>query len=231
VPARSDRYEPLPGFLQIPGFLIRKLSPRGRRILAGVGVLLALGLIAFLAFGLPAIERGKSDRAAREASATAEARRQRVAQLQAEVRPIADSGAAAAGLTGPSALAARRSLVHDLTGAVESDASARKGRGEFKLAIIGARCERYPPAPYRSAAADPAGDLRLDSARFSCLAITARFAPTKSTEGGRIGYPYRALVDFPSGRFTYCKVSGIPGEGSLARRRDVRVPRECGGGL
>ena len=44
-----------------------------------------------------------------------------------------------------------------------------------------------------------------------------------------IGLPYRALVDFPSGRFTYCKVSGRPGEGSLRREILVTVPAACGG--
>jgi hypothetical protein len=38
----------------------------------------------------------------------------------------------------------------------------------------------------------------------------------------------RALVDYPAGRFTYCKVSGRPGEGSL-RESPVRVPAACGG--
>ena len=38
-PARpADRYEPLPGLLGLPGHLLRKLSPRGRRVAAGLGV-------------------------------------------------------------------------------------------------------------------------------------------------------------------------------------------------
>jgi hypothetical protein len=229
VPANSDRYEPLPSFLEIPGFLIKKLGPTGRRILAVFGALLALGAVAFLMFGMPAIERGKDDRAAAEARATAEARRERIAKLQAEVRPIAGEGAKAAGLAGPAAVGARRTLFHDLTDAVEADATKRVQSGEFSQPIIGARCERYPPAPYRSRAADPTGDLQIDRARFSCLAITARFVASSTSEGGRIGYPYRAVVDFPTGHFTYCKVSGVPGEGSLARRVDVRVPPQCGG--
>ena len=40
--ARGDRYEPLPGLLGIPRYLVRKLSPRGRRILAIVAGVLAV---------------------------------------------------------------------------------------------------------------------------------------------------------------------------------------------
>jgi hypothetical protein len=36
-------------------------------------------------------------------------------------------------------------------------------------------------------------------------------------------------VDFESGRFSYCKISGRPGEGSLTREFPVRVPKACGG--
>jgi hypothetical protein len=50
----EDRYEPLPGLLEIPGFLLGKLSPRGRRIAAIAGALIALGVAALRAAGLPA---------------------------------------------------------------------------------------------------------------------------------------------------------------------------------
>ena len=60
--------------------------------------------------------------------------------------------------------------------------------------------------------------------------LTAAVAPrTETNESSSLGYPYRALVHFPSGRFTYCKISGRPGEGSLTREFPVRVPAACGG--
>jgi hypothetical protein len=59
--------------------------------------------------------------------------------------------------------------------------------------------------------------------------VTADIAPQASTRGGTIGYPYRALVHFGPGRFSFCKVSGRPGEGSLLHAVEVAVPRACGG--
>jgi hypothetical protein len=59
--------------------------------------------------------------------------------------------------------------------------------------------------------------------------VTADILPGRSTNGGAIGYPYRARVDFASGRFALCKVSGVPGEGSLLQQVAVPVPVACGG--
>ena len=41
-----------------------------------------------------------------------------------------------------------------------------------------------------------------------------------------IGHQYRALVDFESGRYTYCKVTGQSGP---TREQLVTTPRACGG--
>ena len=37
------------------------------------------------------------------------------------------------------------------------------------------------------------------------------------------------LIDFRTGRYAYCKISGVPGEGSLEAKREVTVPKACGG--
>jgi hypothetical protein len=57
-----DRYEPLPGFTEMPMWLWRKTS-RGLRIAAGVFVLAAIGVTAAVA---PAIDESKDERAATE---------------------------------------------------------------------------------------------------------------------------------------------------------------------
>jgi len=53
--ARSDRYDPLPGITEIPAFLYRKLSPRGRRIAAAAGaallVIVAVALVISIQIG------------------------------------------------------------------------------------------------------------------------------------------------------------------------------------
>ena len=222
----SDRYEPLPGLLQIPAFLVRKLSPRARRVAAVVAGILAVALAAGLAVALPAIDDGKRERAASDERASAQLRAQRIAELQAEMRLLRGRGTPARGLEGAAALAARRTLAADLAAAVEADARARVAAGELDRSVDRAQCERYPRGPRGE---DPATNLGSRTGRYACLAVSADVPRTAFNEGSAIGYPYRALVDFESGRFTYCKVSGKPGEGSLERNHPVSVPRACGG--
>ncbi|MGH2948552.1 MAG: hypothetical protein ACRDPC_20230, partial [Solirubrobacteraceae bacterium] len=78
----SDRYEPLPGLLQIPAFLFRKLSPRARRAAAMIAGILAVALAAGLAVAVPAIDDSKRERAASEERASAQLRAQRTAELE-----------------------------------------------------------------------------------------------------------------------------------------------------
>jgi hypothetical protein len=88
-------------------------------------------------------------------------------------------------------------------------------------------CERFPRGV---GVPDPAASLSKATGRYSCLAITADAPPSERNKASNIGYPYRALVNFETGRFGYCKISGRPGEGALTRRSTVRVPAACGGG-
>jgi hypothetical protein len=224
--ASSDRYEPLPGITQIPAFLYRKLGPRGRRAAKLAGAVLVVALAAGIVFGLPAITTTKEERAAAEQKADAERRAERVVQLQAEVRLLRGRGEAARGLEGAAALSARHALAGDLAAAVQQDAVARVRAGEFTQSVDRVECERFPRA---ADGADPADDLGSRTGSYSCLAITADAPAVETNEGSSLGYPYRALVDFTSGRFGYCKVSGRAGEGSLVREIPVPVPSECGG--
>lgn len=217
----SDRYEPLPGLTGIPAWLLRKLSPRGRRIAAVVAAALAVAVAAGLVLAVPAIDRGKRERAAADARALERARAERAARLQAEARPRRGAGTPARGLEGAAAVSARRALVADLTGAVQRDADAR-----VPEPILRATCERYPRG---ARGEDPAADLASRTGRYACLAVTRTFAPDETTTGGLIGYPYRAAVDFRTGRFAFCKISGRPGEGSIRRGVPVRVPAACAG--
>ena len=69
-------------------------------------------------------------------------------------------------------------------------------------------------------------DLTRRTGRYSCLAVTTAFGRSKSSVGGVIGHQYRVLVDFKSGRYAYCKVSGQAGP---SREQLVTTPRACGG--
>jgi hypothetical protein len=223
----SDRYEPLPGLLGLPAYLARKIPPRARRPAAFAAGLLLVAVGVGVALAAPEIDESKRDRAAAERQASERLKADRVARLRAEQRLLRGRGTPARGLEGAAALGARQALAADLAAAVERDARARFAAGEIEQPVEGSVCERYPRSPTGE---DPATDLSKPTGRYSCLAVTARVRADRAGGPGVIGYPYRALVDFPSGRFTYCKVSGRPGEGSLRRELLVTVPRACGGG-
>lgn len=224
--ARSDRYDPLPGFTEIPAWLIRKLSPRGRRTAGVIAVFALAGLSVALYFAIPAITDTKQERAAAERRAAQQREAQLVAELRAEQRLRDGQGTAARGLEGTAALTARQALAANLAAAVKDDALARVRTGEFTHAVDRVECERFPRGANGE---DPASDLSSAIGRYSCLAITADSPRTEHNNASSLGYPYRARVHFPSGKFTFCKISGRPGEGSLKHQFPVRVPVACGG--
>jgi hypothetical protein len=224
--ARSDRYDPLPGITELPAFLVRKLSPRGRRIAV---IVAALGLVVTavaLYFAIPAIIETKAERAAAEKRAADEREATLVARLKAEQRLREGRGTPARGLEGAAAVSARRALAGDLAAAVQTDALARVRSGEFTRSVERIECERFPRGAHGE---DPATELGNPVGRYSCLAITADAPKIETQNRSSIGYPYRARVDFPTGKYTFCKISGRPGEGSLTREAPVRVPVACGG--
>jgi hypothetical protein len=172
------------------------------------------------------VQDTKQERAAAEQAAIDASRAREVARIRAEQYVVRGTGTPARGLEGAAAIAARQALAADLTEAVEDDARARVLAGDLQQGILRAECERYPRG---ARGEDPATDLGSRTGRYSCLAITADAPRLETQESSSIGYPYRALVDFTTGRFAYCKISGRPGEGAL-REAPVRVPAACGGG-
>jgi hypothetical protein len=219
-----DRYDPLPGVFGLPGHFLRRLSPRGRRYAGGVAAVLGVALLAGGVVAIPAIEDGKRARADRQSRDDARRRARLVTALRAESRPIAGHGTASRGLVGDDAVVARRELVAALATAVGADARRRADAGELNEAPGRVECSPYP------AGTDDAIS-RLDrlSARYECLAVTGEIGRYEFTDGGITGYPYRALVRFDTGRFSFCKFSGRPAEGSISHSTVVTVPRVCGG--
>jgi hypothetical protein len=59
-----------------------------------------------------------------------------------------------------------------------------------------------------------------------CARIGAGIALLVATGGGVLGHPYRALVDFDTGRYAFCKISGRP---DPTPDPAVTTPRACGG--
>jgi hypothetical protein len=222
----QDRYDPLPGLLEIPGFLVRKIPPRARKPAAFAAGILLIAVAVALVLSIPAITESKDERAATEAQQERERVKQRAAELQAELRLLEGRGEGARGLTGAEAITVRQALEGDLDAAVLADAQSRVKAGEFTQSVDRVECERYPRG---ARGEDPAFDLSSATGRYSCLAITADAPRIETNEASSLGYPYRALLHFDTGRFAFCKISGRPGEGSLTREFPVRVPEACGG--
>lgn len=217
----TDRYEPLPDITRLPGWLWRRMG-RGVRI---AGALMLLALVAGGVALLPGIQESKDEGERAEARQRAAARAELVRRLEREQRPrFARSAAVApAGAPARERLAARAELMDELPAMVLADARRRVRAGRLDGPVLRVECEPFP----RSVEARGADtDLSRRTGRYSCIAVTAEFGRSEESIGGVIGHKYRALVDFGSGRYAYCKVSGQAGP---SREQLVTTPRACGG--
>jgi hypothetical protein len=205
VASPTDRYEPLPGLLQLPGYLLRKLSPRGRKVAAGLGVLLLAGAVAAAITLVPRISESKREQAAEERKARAEAAARQREQLIAEQRPRRGR------LTAREAGAP----IAPIERAITDDVQARVAAGKLDNPALRSDCRRL------------GGDrTRL---LLACTAVTSETASTDDYSGVVVGYSYRAAVSLRSGRFAFCKTSGRPAVGFEARGLpEVELPRACG---
>jgi hypothetical protein len=214
---QPERYEPMPGFLDLPGWLWRRMPP-----LAKVALVLAfVGLIALALIIGPDIRRTKSEREKAEQAERQRIRNIREARILREQRPRFENGPPAT-----SGVPARRRLVDVAGASVLADARRRVEDGGMSGPIRGVDCEPFP-RNLAGIGAEDSTDLRFG--RYACVAVTARFEKSEHTTGGLVGHPYRVRIDFDTGRYAFCKVAGRPGEGSLTRRIGVTVPVECGG--
>lgn len=214
----ADRYEPLPSLPELPRWLWRKLS-RTARVAAALAVLVVAAALAVAVPGLRESQREADARAQRERAAQ---RAELVRRLEAEQRPVAGrSGARDAG--GADRLAARAAVMGELAAAIGADARSRARRGELTGTIRRVTCEPFPRTVGGTGADE---DLARRAGRFSCVAVTAEFERTAANPGGVIGHGYRARVDFRSGRYAFCKITGRAGP---EREQVVTIPRTCGG--
>lgn len=214
---QPERYEPLPSLLDLPGWMWRRLPPSAK-----VGA--AVALVALVAVGIaiaPGIRESKSEREARERAERLEQRAEREASIRREQRPRFAAGEPT------SSVAERRTLVEQAGDTVLADARRRVDAGRLRGPIRRVDCEPFP-RNVTGIGAEDATEKRFG--RYFCLAVTAEFAETRETSGGQLGYPYRARIDFDTGRYAYCKVSGRPAEGQLKRRLGPTIPKICGGG-
>ena len=85
--------------------------------------------------------------------------------------------------------------------------------GTLEGTIRRVECEPFPRS------LNPERQLARRRVRLTCLAVTADF------EGGALGHPYRALIDFATGRYAFCKIAARLDPTDA----EVTTPRECGG--
>ena len=216
----SDRYDPLPELHRVPAWLWRRAS-LGARIAFVAALLLAAGTAVVL---VPGIRESKREQAQREAAELRAGKAQRTRALRAEQRVLRGSAQAAppADTARGVRIAARERVVAEVRARILADARARRLSGRLRRV----QCARFPRSPD---AIDPRRDLRVRSGRYGCLVVTADIPPSETNRAGVIGHPYRALIDFRTGRYAYCKISGVPGEGAFSAERPVTVPKACGG--
>jgi hypothetical protein len=215
---QPERYEPMPGFFDLPGWLWRKMPPLAK----GALVLAFVALIAVAIIIAPGIRESKSEREKAEQQERLRARNAREARIRREQRPRFVNGPAAT-----SGVPARHRLLDAAGASVLADARRRVKAGTMDGPIEDVDCEPFP-RNVAGVGADDSTDERYG--RYQCIAVTARFERSESSTGGLIGHPYRVRIDFDTGRYAFCKIVGRPGEGQIRRRLGVTVPTECGGG-
>jgi hypothetical protein len=219
----GDRYEPLPSLPELPRWLWRRMG-RTARIASALTV---LAIAAAAAAVVPGLRESQREAGARTQRERAEQRADLARQLRAEQRPIAGRSSArdpAGGGAAAGRLAARASVMGDLSAAIGLDARGRVERGDLDGPIRRIACDPYPRGLTSSGAEEDLGRRR---GRYSCVAVTAAFERTRDNPGGVIGHLYRARVDFATGRYSFCKIAGRPGP---ERKSPVAIPRVCGGG-
>lgn len=171
-----------------------KLSKKAKLgIAGGVVALLIVGGIVW-ALVSPSIHESKRNAAKRDAAQQAAFVRRETARLKAEQR-LHRARAATPG-------EAPAALVIDLQAAINADSLARVKAGTFDGPIQGTTCEPVKTGP-----------LVPNATRggYQCLAVTAEIKPGVEV-GGRIGYPFWAVVNYRRETFAWCKINPKGGE-------------------
>ena len=196
-PGQGDRHEPLPAFLKLPVRGWRKLSPRGRRVVAA----LALLAVAAIAAAWPSVvrdreagERQRARIAAADKAASLRALREDQRPRHALLAPAVKRRISAAG--GLEAAPAAALVATRLESAVARDVRARIAAGKLEgPALLRTSCE-------------PVRDRSRGGADYNCFALTGR-----SRGGGRVlqsGYRFSARAQLPRGTLAWCKENPRP---------------------
>ena len=216
---RAGRFETLGAWLGVwtPGRDLIVPPPPSPRTLAlgGLGVV-AVAVVIWLVVA-PAVDEAKDRSSSAQAREAAQQRAARQAAAREEQRVQRGSAARPAGALSPVAeRAARRSLV----GAMEAHI-LRDVRERFDSDADRTTCA---PFPRSTEPRDGREILSMRRGTYECLAVEAEVDDGR----GRIGVPYRAIVDFPEGEWLFCKINPVPSEQVIPDPRAlVGLPRAC----
>ena len=201
-----------PRDVEVPPIPWRKLA-----LWTGVGAVV-LGIV--LAIMIPRINEGKSERAASAAAEQARVRalnRERVIKLQqprtgefASLKPAKNAGPAAE-------VAARAQLVAGVETAITADAQKRAAAGEISKVQGPTTCSPTAGGP-------TSGPLGV----FDCYTVVRKVPKVETNVAGSIGYPFRAVVNYSTFTYTFCRTEQFPGEQLIPDPRTVvQLPAAC----
>lgn len=189
--------------------------PRRGAAAVAAGVVVIAALVVFVL--RPAVDSSKqqdADRRAKQEAAQTARRRATARRDQA-----ARTGAVPA-LAPAQTVVVRRALVADVERAITADANARFAAGTVDSRTRSTSCDPFlggTPAQE---------DLSKAVGIYDCTALIAEI--TGQGKPGRLGYPFRAVVDFRAASWAFCKVNPIPSEQSLPDPRTiVPLPKVC----
>jgi len=201
-----------PRDVEVPPIPWRKLA-----IWTGVGVVL-VGLA--LAIMIPRINEGKAERNATAAAEQTRVRalnRARIIKLQqprtgefASLKPAAGAGPAAE-------LSARAQLVAGVETAITADARKRAAAGEISKVQGPTTCEPAAGGP-------KTGPIGV----FDCYTVVRKVPKVKTNVAGSIGYPFRAVLNYSTFSYAFCRTEQFPGEQLIPDPRTVvQLPAAC----
>ena len=200
--------------------------PRKR---AAVGVLVLTAAVGAIGvFAVPRIDESKRRGGESERRALAERsalERRRLTAEQAAVRGGVPSPAGA--LSPNEELRARLGLLRAVERAVTAEARRRVAAGALTGRIVRTECATSPGS---GAPRGAQRDLRVRRGAYDCLAVTRDIPATSTNPPGRLGHPFRAVVDFRRFTFAFCKTNPPPGERAVPDPRGTpRLPQACRG--
>jgi len=114
-------------------------------------------------------------------------------------------------------LDAQKQLVAGVESAITADAQARAAKGEMSKVQGPTTCERSPGT------AD-AGNVGV----FDCYTVVRKVPKVKTNVAGSIGYPFRAVLNYSTFSYAFCRTEQFPGEQLIPDPRTVvQLPAAC----